>query len=104
MGKLRDKVAVVTGASRGIGRSIAQTLAKDDALVVVHYGHNLKAAEETVEAIRSAGNSAFALGADLASVEEIERFFVLLDAKLTEHTGSVQIDILVNNAGVSSPA
>jgi 3-oxoacyl-[acyl-carrier protein] reductase len=104
MGELSGKVALVTGASRGIGRSIAEVLAKDDAMVIVHFGKNSMAAEETVAAIASRGGSAFALQADLASPEEIERFFVVLDEELTMRRGNNQLDILLNNAGIASPA
>jgi 3-oxoacyl-[acyl-carrier protein] reductase len=102
--RLKDKIAVVTGSSRGIGRAIAERLAKEGALVVVHYGSNSKAADETVRAIKSESGAAFALPADLASVEEIQRFFRRLDEELTSRSGSNQFDILVNNAGIASPA
>jgi len=101
---LKNKIAVVTGSSRGIGRAIAERLAKEGALVVVHYGSNSKAADETVRAIKSENGAAFALPADLSSVEEIQRFFRKLDEELTSRSGSNQFDILVNNAGISSPA
>jgi 3-oxoacyl-[acyl-carrier protein] reductase len=104
MGELSGKVALVTGASRGTGRSIAEALANDDAMVIVHFGKNSKAAEETVGAIPSRGGSAFALPADLASPEEIERFFVVLDEELAMRRGNNQLDILLNNAGIASPA
>jgi 3-oxoacyl-[acyl-carrier protein] reductase len=102
--KLKDKVAIVTGSSRGIGRGIAERLAQEGSLVVVHYGSRAKAADETVREIESKGGAAFALQADLSSVDEIQRFFQKLDAELTSRTGTNQLDILVNNAGISSPA
>src|SRR6195256_1033925 len=101
---LKNKIAVVTGSSRGIGRVIPERLAKEGALVVVHYGSNSKAADETVRAIKSVNGAAFALPADLSSVEEIQHFFGRLDEELTSRSGSNQFDILVNNAGISSPA
>jgi NAD(P)-dependent dehydrogenase (short-subunit alcohol dehydrogenase family) len=98
-GILDGKTAVVTGASRGIGKEIALRLAGADALVCVHYGRGKEGAEETVREIEAKGGKAFALGADVAKVSEIRALFKALDAKLTER-GTSGIDILVNNAGV----
>jgi 3-oxoacyl-[acyl-carrier protein] reductase len=104
MSSLRNKIAVVTGASRGIGHSVAEILAKDGALVVVHFGQNSKAAEETVSTIASNGGAAVAIQADLASFSQIQRFYEALDRELIARTGRNQFDILVNNAGIASPA
>jgi NAD(P)-dependent dehydrogenase (short-subunit alcohol dehydrogenase family) len=65
MGDLTGKTALVTGASRGIGRSIAARLAADGALVAVHYGSNEAAAKDTVAAIQRDGGQAFAVRAEL---------------------------------------
>lgn len=100
MNKLEKKVALVTGASRGIGRGIAVRLAREGALVAVHYGSNRSAAELTVREIRTAGGEAFAVEADLASAEGILRLFAALDAELTARIGRSRLDILVNNAGI----
>lgn len=102
--ELKEKVAVVTGGGRGIGRAIAERLAKVGALVVVHYDSNMEAAAETVREIESKGGTAFAAQADLSSIEQIQRFFRTLDDDLTSRTGDNRFDILVNNAGISSPA
>jgi NAD(P)-dependent dehydrogenase (short-subunit alcohol dehydrogenase family) len=104
MMRLKNKVGVVTGSSRGIGRAIAERLAQEGALVAVHYGSNAEAAAETVRQIEAKGGAAFAVQADLARSEQIQQLFEALDAELTRRTGSPQFDILVNNAGVSSPA
>lgn len=98
---LKGKVAVVTGASRGIGQAIALRLARDGALVCINYHSNAEAAKATVASIEASGGEAFALQADVGSVEELARFFGSLDDELTRRRGDRGFDILVNNAGVS---
>ena len=99
--KLKGKVAVVTGGSRGIGRAIAERLAEDGALVCVNYRGNAEAAAEAVREIEAAGGEAFSIPADVGSVEQIGRFFEALDAELTSRRGDRHFDILVNNAGIA---
>ena len=94
---LQSKIAVVTGASRGIGRAIALRLAKDGALMVINYQKNAEAAAAVV---REIGGEAFAVQGDVGSVAGIHQFFQSLDAELTKRRGSPQFDILVNNAGI----
>jgi NAD(P)-dependent dehydrogenase (short-subunit alcohol dehydrogenase family) len=101
---LQGKVAVVTGASRGIGRAIALRLAREGALVCVNYHSNAEAADAVVREIESAGGEAFALRADVGSVEQLGLFFEALDAELTARRGDRRFDILVNNAGVTRRA
>ncbi len=91
---LKGKVALVTGASRGIGRAIALRLARDGAAVAINYSSNVGEAQKTVAEIESAGGTAFAIQADVSRVSEIVRLF---DESIA-HFG--RIDILVNNAGV----
>ncbi|MBE9215784.1 3-oxoacyl-[acyl-carrier-protein] reductase [Plectonema cf. radiosum LEGE 06105] len=92
---LRSQVAVVTGASRGIGRAIAQELATFGANVVVNYANSSQAAEELVSEITSAGGSAIALQADVSQAEEVD---TLINTVLEKFN---RIDILVNNAGIT---
>ncbi|HTG69502.1 MAG TPA: SDR family oxidoreductase [Candidatus Udaeobacter sp.] len=92
--KLAGKVALVTGASRGIGREIAEELARNGAKVVVNYASNPDKAEEVVDGIKQRGGEAVAIQADISSVAEIEMLF----RKTLEAYG--QVDILINNAGI----
>ena len=94
------KIAVITGASRGIGRAIAIRLAKDGALVVVNFQKNADAATVVVQEIEAAGGQAFSVQGDVGSVQGIGQFFQSLDAELTKRHGNNQFDILVNNAGI----
>ena len=92
--RLDGKVALITGASRGIGRAIALRLGREGAAVVVNYSGNLEAARETVAAVEAAGGRAVPVQADVGQVAEVERLF----DETIRHLG--RLDILVNNAGV----
>jgi len=93
-GKLNGKVAVVTGASRGIGAGIAKHLAAEGAAVVVNYASSKESADRVVDEISKRGAKAIAVQADVAKKKDIERLF----AETKKAFGKV--DILVNNAGV----
>jgi 3-oxoacyl-[acyl-carrier protein] reductase len=94
MSKLAGKVAIVTGASKGIGAAIAGALAAEGAAVVVNYASSPAGADKVVAAITKAGGQAVAVGADVSKAEEASR---LIDAAI-EKFG--KLDILVNNSGV----
>ena len=93
--RLRDRVAIVTGASRGIGRAVALALASEGAKVVVNYASSSNAAEEVVAAITEAGGNAITAQADVSKVEQVD---ALLNTTL-EKFG--RVDVLVNNAGIT---
>ena len=96
--RLKDKIAVVTGSSRGIGRAVALAFAKEGAKVVVNYSSSEKAAMEVVEKIKEMGSDAIAVKADVSKKEEAER---LINEGINKFG---RIDILVNNAGFTRPA
>ncbi|MET8975800.1 SDR family oxidoreductase [Streptomyces sp. NPDC004539] len=101
MGALAGKTALVTGASRGIGRAIAERLGADGALVAVHYGRNAAAADEVVDTIRSKGGAAFAVHAELGRPGDVEALWASYDRQVLDHTDGPDLDILVNNAGIT---
>src|SRR5215470_11350006 len=94
MAKLNGKVAVVTGASKGIGAAIAEKFGSEGAKVVVNYAHDKAGAEKVVDKIKQSGGQAIALRADVSKGEDIKKL-------ITETVRTFgNIDILVNNAGV----
>jgi 3-oxoacyl-[acyl-carrier protein] reductase len=91
---LKGKVAIVTGAAKGIGRAIALRLAKDGAALVVNYSGSVQQAQETVGLIEQGGSRAVAVQADVSRVADVKRLFDACFEKFG------RLDILVNNAGV----
>ncbi len=92
--KLSGRVAVVTGASKGIGAAIAKALAHEGAKVIINYANSSADAQRVVAEIKNADGEAVALQADLSNPASVEPFF---DAALAIHQ---KLDILVNNAGI----
>src|SRR5689334_15627503 len=94
MSRLKDKVAVVTGASKGIGAGIAKALALEGAAVVVNYSSARADADKVVSQIRGRGGKAVAIQADVSKAADVQRLF--------EQTKKAfgRLDVLVNNAGV----
>jgi NAD(P)-dependent dehydrogenase (short-subunit alcohol dehydrogenase family) len=99
MAGLQDKTALVTGASRGIGRAIAAALAEAGAQVLVHYGRSAEEAESVVAAIQAKGGRAHAISADLATPDGAE----MLAEQVRSIVGD-RLDVLVLNAGISKAA
>lgn len=93
--QLKDKVAIVTGASRGIGKATALELAQYGAKVVVNYARSSDAADEVVKTIIDAGGEAIALQADVSQAEQVDN---LITETLSKYS---RIDVLVNNAGIT---
>ncbi len=94
-GQLAGQVAIVTGASRGIGRAIALALASEGANLVVNYATSSAAADQVVAEIAGSGGEAIALQADVAQAEQVD---ALMDAVMAKWG---RIDVLVNNAGIT---
>jgi 3-oxoacyl-[acyl-carrier protein] reductase len=96
MKKLQGKVALVTGAGRGMGREIALRLAAEGASLVVHYASSSAGAEDVVQTIRNNGGEAVAYQADIRKRDDVRRLFAQID----ENPG--RIDIVVNSSGISA--
>jgi 3-oxoacyl-[acyl-carrier protein] reductase len=94
MGNLTGKVAIVTGASEGIGSGIAGAFAAAGARVAVNYSNDRAGAERVVQAIASSGGESVAIGCDVSKAADVARVFKEVDAAFG------RLDVLVNNAGV----
>lgn len=99
MPELSNRIALVTGASRGLGRATAARLAEEGARILVHYGASRDAADTLVAEIRAKGGQAEALGADLAASDGAHRL-----AEAVRALGIERLDILVANAGIADMA
>jgi 3-oxoacyl-[acyl-carrier protein] reductase len=95
MNKLKGKVIIITGSSRGIGLTIAKTLAKNGAKVVVNFSGSEETAESVVNEILQSGGQAIAIKADVSKSEDVKRLFQKTIEKFEK------IDVLINNAGIA---
>ena len=93
--KLRDKVALVTGSSSGIGAAIAQGMAAAGADIIINYRHNEAGAQRTAQAVRTSGRKALVVRADVGLAEDVARLFEEIKCEYG------RLDILVNNAGIT---
>lgn len=93
--KLKDKIALITGASSGIGRAIALEYAKQGAVVIVNYSGNSQGADETIDEIIQGGGTAEGIKCDVSGYKEVEAMVAYIIEKYK------RIDILVNNAGIT---
>src|SRR5579864_7956203 len=96
MNRLSNKVAIVTGASKGIGAGIATAMAAEGARVAVNYSSDREGAERIAKTVIDNGGEAIALGADVSKAADVARLFKEVDSAFGK------LDVLVNNAGVRS--
>ncbi len=94
MAILKDKIALVTGASRGIGKAIAQSFSKEGATVIINYKQNQQEAKDVLQKIESTGGKAITIQADVSNKEQVKDMFSEIKKTFGE------LDILVNNAGI----
>ena len=96
-----NKIALVTGGSRGLGKNMSVALAKKGIDVVLTYNSNKAAADDVVAEIQSLGQKAFALQLDTSNIKLFDDFIKQVTDQLKENTGSTNFDFLVNNAGTA---
>jgi NAD(P)-dependent dehydrogenase (short-subunit alcohol dehydrogenase family) len=97
----KNKTALITGGSRGLGRNMALAIAKKGIDVAITYHSNRPEAEKVVEQIRKSGQKAYALQLDTRNTRQFEEFVAQLTGELQQQNGSPNIDFLVNNAGTA---
>ena len=97
----RNKIALITGGSRGLGKDMAINIAKKGIDVVFTYNRNKQKADEVASEIQSLGQKAFVFQLDTSNVKLFDEFFKKLTVQLKEQTGSTNFDFLINNAGTA---
>jgi len=97
----KNKVALVTGGSRGLGKNMAIAIAKKGIDVVLTFNTNKEAADQVVAEIQALGQKAFALQLDTSNIHSFDRFLEQATTHLQENTGSPKFDFLINNAGTA---
>ena len=97
----KNKVALVTGGSRGLGRNMAISLAKKGIDIVLTYNTNQQAAEEVITEIQALGQKGFAFQLDTSNIKSFDNFYNQVTRTLTEKTESANFDFLINNAGTA---
>lgn len=100
MKTLNNKIALITGSSRGLGKAMALHLAKLGAKIIVTYNNNESAASETVAEIQSEGSDAFSVQLNTGKSETFDEFYKKVQSQLKERWNAASFDILVNNAGI----
>lgn len=101
---LEGRIALVTGASRGIGRAIAVALGAENATVAIHYHQGAEAARETLALVEAVGGTGFTLAADLSRASGAGDLAAAFQERVTERFGRPGFHILVNNAGIGGRA
>jgi 3-oxoacyl-[acyl-carrier protein] reductase len=97
---MTNRIAVITGASRGLGRATALRLSQDGFIVAINYCHNELEAKQLQQEITSSGGQALLVPGDLSHKQGVDDFFTQLDRLLLQHTGSTKFDALICNAGI----
>jgi NAD(P)-dependent dehydrogenase (short-subunit alcohol dehydrogenase family) len=98
----RNKIALITGASRGLGKSMALTLANDGVDIIAIYQHNAEDADKVVKEIEGLGRKAVAIQLNVADTSKFDAFYVEVKKQLQEVWGKTQFDFLINNAGIDA--
>lgn len=97
----KNKIALITGGSRGLGKNMALAIAKKGIDVIITYNSNKEAADEVIEQIQSMGRNAAAFQLDTSNIKNFDSFVKGLNEHLLKESGSPNLDFLINNAGTA---